>query len=245
MNLRPTDCPNDARWTQRQFARDSRSLAVHLLGSTLVRVLDSGQRLAGRIVETEAYLGELDRAAHSFAGRRSPRNEAMYARAGTAYVYFTYGMHWCFNVVCGRLNQPIAVLIRALEPLESLDLMRQHRTKPGAAPPADTDLCRGPARLCQALAIDRAENATDLTTSNALFIERATPTPIDRIRVSPRIGIDSAREWTNAPLRFFDSTSPFVSRHRNGTPVRDTFGKSASPQDPLTPPLNKSPRRSR
>ncbi len=229
------------RWTLRRFTCDSPTLAVRLLGATLVRVLDSGDRLAGRIVETEAYLGEIDRAAHSFNGRRTPRNEAMYAGAGTAYVYFTYGMHWCFNIVCGKLNQPVAVLIRAIEPLEGLEHMRRRRTRPGGKPPSDADLCRGPARLCQALAINAAHNTLDLTTNDTLFIERGGPIPNHHLRASPRIGIDSAREWASAPLRFFDATSPFVSRHRTGQPVRDAFGKS-----PATPSrLNKSSRQSR
>ena len=100
------------------LAVDPEKLARRLLGQRLVRTLGDGTRLAGIIVETEAYLGVRDRAAHSFGGRRTPRNESMFARPGTAYVYFTYGMHHCVNVVCGRRDEPVAVLIRALEPVE-------------------------------------------------------------------------------------------------------------------------------
>lgn len=115
-------------------------LAPALVGMVLVRVLESGERLSGRIVETEAYLGVKDRAAHSYGGRRTARNEAMYARAGTAYVYFTYGMHFCVNVVCGREDEPVAVLLRALEPLEGLEAMARNRA---AARRASTSKLRG------------------------------------------------------------------------------------------------------
>ena len=95
------------------FERDSATVARRLLGQRLVRIVD-GQRLAGTIVEVEAYLGEVDRAAHSFGGRRTQRNESMYLAGGHAYVYFIYGMHFCMNVVCGRVDQPIAVLLLSL-----------------------------------------------------------------------------------------------------------------------------------
>src|SRR5262245_61693000 len=116
------------RLSRRFFSRDSETLAHALLGKKLVRVLQNGERLAGIIVETEAYVGVIDRASHPFGGRRTPRNESMYGRAGTAYVYFTYGVHHCVNVVCGRENEPVAVLLRALEPVEGLEAMRRLRS---------------------------------------------------------------------------------------------------------------------
>ena len=109
------------RWSRRDFGAGSVEIAQRLIGSTLVRILDDGERLSGMIVETEAYLGVEDAAAHSFGGRRTARNEAMYAVGGTAYVYFTYGMHHCVNVVCGGIDEPVAVLIRALEPMEGME----------------------------------------------------------------------------------------------------------------------------
>src|SRR5262245_46221232 len=112
------------RWPREAFAGSAISLARRLLGAVLVRVLDDGEVLAGRIVETEAYLGVRDAASHAYKGRRTERNEAMYARPGTAYVYFTYGMHYCMNVVCGKEDVPAAVLLRALEPLAGLERMR-------------------------------------------------------------------------------------------------------------------------
>ncbi|MEX2218122.1 MAG: DNA-3-methyladenine glycosylase [Phycisphaerales bacterium] len=214
---------------RRFYTRDPVTLARALLGQRLVRVLEDGSRLAGIIVETEAYLGAEDMAAHTYGGRRTARNEAMYGPGGTAYVYFTYGMHHCFNVVGGCEGDPVAVLIRALEPVEGLERMRIHRAperksrrtrtesdrnrqRPAAlAPPAHPlaagslrDLCRGPARLCRALAVDRALNAIDLTRDSRLFIERDSPgVPEQEIGVSPRIGVGYAAHWAEKPLRFF------------------------------------------
>ena len=122
------------RLGRRFYSTDSATLAQALIGRVLVRALEDGTRLAGVIVETEAYLGVEDRAAHAFGGRRTARNESMYGPPGTAYVYFTYGMHFCFNVVCGRRDEPVAVLIRALQPIEGMDRMLAHRlSRRGAA----------------------------------------------------------------------------------------------------------------
>lgn len=182
-------------WRARDFMMGSEELAQRLLGSTLVRELDDGQLLRALIVETEAYLGVKDRASHSFGARRTARNESMYSRGGHAYVYFTYGMHWCFNVVAGEVDDPIAVLVRAAEPLRGVTTMRALRGWPSA--PIDTDgtgeqacdrpgrqfgkdrdrrlqnsaLCRGPANLCKALQIDRALDGWDLTRGQRLWIE--------------------------------------------------------------------------
>jgi len=208
--------PARRKWGRSAFRHDASSLAQRLIGHLLVRRLDDGARLAGTIVETEAYLGAKDRAAHSFNLHRSPRNESMYAKPGTAYVYFTYGMHHCMNVVCGRAGEPVAVLIRALEPAEGLGLMHAHRTarrRPGAAPLRDTDLCSGPARLCQALAIDRSLDGGDLTRSPDLWIERPPgPEPAPTLDRGPRIGVDSAGRWARRHLRWWVRNNPHVSR---------------------------------
>jgi DNA-3-methyladenine glycosylase len=212
------------------FATDPTSLARALLGQRLVRVLEDGTRLAGVIVETEAYLGVPDKAAHTAGGRRTPRNEAMYGQPGTAYVYFTYGCHFCMNVVAGKVDEPVAVLIRALQPTEGLERICEHRLAglrirsrrgngeflPPPPPPAIEDLCRGPGRLCEALAIDRSLNAVDLATDSRLFLERARTRPLGdaRVGVSPRIGVDYAEEWTARPLRFFIRGSEFLSGPR-------------------------------
>lgn len=205
------------RFTRAEYALPSERLAPLLLGQRLIHLTPGGRRVGGIIVECEAYTGVEDRAAHSFGGRRTPRNEAMYAVPGTSYVYFTYGMHFCFNVVCGELDEPVAVLIRALQPEEGLSLMRRRRNarrKPGAAALKETELCSGPAKVCQALALDRRQNGLDMCHPGArLFIERsADPAERKPIRRGPRIGIGDCGPWTEKPLRYWLSNSPHVSR---------------------------------
>lgn len=175
--------------------------------------MSDGTVLAGVIVETEAYLGVSDAASHAFGGRRTPRNEAMYGPPGTAYVYFTYGMHFCCNVVCANPGVPQAVLLRALEPIAGLEVMRRHRAARRRGQVPDTDLCSGPARLCQALGLDRAFNGADLLGRSALRIVRAPRGPLDDEQVgrSPRIGVDYAGEWARRPLRWFVRGSAHVS----------------------------------
>ena len=148
------------------FESDPITVARRLLGQRLVRVINR-QRLAGTIVEVEAYLGAVDAAAHTYQGRRTKRNEAMYLPGGHAYVYFTYGMHHCLNVVCGRADEGVAVLVRAIEPTEGLARMYRNRR----TAKRESDLCSGPAKLTQAMEIDRALNGTDLRTAESLFIE--------------------------------------------------------------------------
>ncbi len=193
------------------FNDDPVTVARKLLGQRLVRVVD-GRRLAGTIVEVEAYLGPADRAAHTWGGRRTARNESMYLPGGHAYVYFTYGMHHCLNVVCGAQDEGVAVLVRALQPTEGLGIMSRRRG--GAAEP---DLCRGPGNLARALALDRSMDGTDLRRSPDLFIERARLRALpDRcIAATPRIGVGYAGPWTRRRLRFLIKGNPCVS-HRGG-----------------------------
>jgi len=193
------------------FALDPITLARRLLGQRLVRV-QGGRRLAGRIVEVEAYLGARDRAAHSYGGRRTQRNASMYLEGGHAYVYFVYGMHYCMNVVCGRADEAVAVLIRALEPSEGLDEMVRRR--PAAR--RETDLCRGPACLTAALGVDRALDGTDLRRDRGLWIERLRKRalPAREIVATPRIGVDYAATWSHKPLRFLIRGNPCVSGKR-------------------------------
>lgn len=191
------------------FAADPETVARRLLGQRLVRICD-GRRLAGLIVEVEAYLGASDKAAHTYGGRRTARNEAMYLPGGHLYVYFTYGMHHCINIVCGREDHGVAVLIRALEPVEGLETMR--RLRPAAR--RDIDLCSGPAKLAQALEIDRRHDGLDLRTSAEVFIERVRQRALPHTKIirTPRIGIDYAEEWTAKPLRFCLAGNPNLSR---------------------------------
>lgn len=210
------------------FESRAEALARRLLGQRLVRVLEDGTRLAGIIVETEAYLGARDRAAHTFGGRWTARNESMWREGGTAYVYFTYGMHHCMNVVAGRAGDPVAVLIRALEPVEGIEVMEIHRRRKAGEITAprggirgssretmtNSRLCSGPARLCQALAIDRSLDGEDMARSSRLFIERVRKRALaDRYLVcTPRIGIGYSGEWATRPLRWYIAGNPNVSR---------------------------------
>lgn len=161
-----------------------------------------GRRTGGRIVETEAYIGPDDPACHAFGYRRTPRTEVLYHAPSTAYVYFTYGMHWCLNAVTGPVDYPAAVLIRAIEPLIGLDLMRRRRS--GVR---DRALCAGPARLCQALGITGAQNGTSLIAGPIRILRVAGRRP--RVAVSPRIGVTTAVDW---PLRFTIAGSRWTSR---------------------------------
>jgi DNA-3-methyladenine glycosylase len=193
---------------------DAITVARRLLGHRLVRVLDDGTRLAGTIVEAEAYLGPEDRGAHTFNGRRTARNESMYLPGGHAYIYFTYGMHFCMNVVCGRKDHGTAVLLRALEPTEGTEEMFRRRPKARAV----TDLCSGPGKLAAALQLDRSLDGTNLLTSCMLYIERLRDRvlPSRLIGVGSRIGLNdhpkAAGEWADRPLRFFIWGNPHVSR---------------------------------
>lgn len=190
------------------FADDPIAVARRLLGQRLVRVINR-QRLAGTIVEVEAYLGAVDAAAHTYQGRRTKRNEAMYLPGGHAYVYFTYGMHYCFNVVCGKADEGVAVLVRAIEPTEGL--VRMYRNRPTAR--RESDLCSGPAKLTQALEIDRALNGTDLRTAKSLFVEQIRPGPLpqNRLLCTARVGVGYARQWADRPLRFLIKGNSWVS----------------------------------
>jgi DNA-3-methyladenine glycosylase len=175
------------------YERTALGVARALLGKVLVHRTAEGTR-AGRIVETEAYVGEHDLACHAAKGR-TPRTEVMFGPAGHAYVYFVYGMHFCFNVVTGPEGVAAAVLVRGLEPLRGIPLE------------ARTD---GPARLARALGIGRAENGADLT-SSALRILEGPPPRRGSVRRGPRVGVGYAGPWASRPFRFWVEGSSGVS----------------------------------
>lgn len=183
------------------YLRNTTTVARYLLGKYLVRRLGN-QRLIGRIVEVEAYLGSRDPASHAYRGR-TRRNDVMFWVGGHLYVYFTYGMHFCANVVTCEKGIAHAVLIRALEPVAGLEIMRRNRGRAAAR-----DLCNGPAKLCQALSIRRAENGTDLCGLSIWIAARAGRAKKLKVSRSTRVGITSGREhrW-----RFYLPESPFVS----------------------------------
>jgi DNA-3-methyladenine glycosylase len=182
------------------------TVARELLGKLLVVPAANGKRVSGKIVEVEAYRGPQDRAAHSYGGRRTKRTETMYGIGGSAYVFFVYGMYYQFNVVTGAAETPHAVLIRALEPVDGIELMRRRRNGQ-----PDHNLTNGPGKLCIALGIDRKLDAADLL-SKSVWIEEGEKISRSRIATGPRIGIDYAEEWTDKPWRFWMRNNSFVSR---------------------------------
>jgi DNA-3-methyladenine glycosylase len=182
------------------------TVARELLGKLLVVPASDGTRVSGIIVETEAYRGPLDRAAHSFGGRRTKRTETMYGIGGTAYVFFVYGMYNQFNVVTNAADTPHAVLIRAVEPFEGIDLMRKRRHGQ-----PDHNLTNGPGKLCIALEIDRKLDNADLL-GNRVWIEVGEKIARSQIISGPRIGIDYAEEWIDKPWRFWLKENRHVSR---------------------------------
>jgi DNA-3-methyladenine glycosylase len=184
------------------YARDTEVVARELLGC-IVECRGPRAITRGRIVETEAYLGEHDPACHAAAGRTT-RTDPLYGPPGTAYVYLCYGTHWLFNAVTQPEGLPAAVLIRALEPLDGLALMRSRR--PVAR--RDDDLARGPGNLCAALGIDARHNRLSLSRP-PLVIRRGHPVADHAIAVTPRIGIREAVTW---PLRWCVANHPCVSR---------------------------------
>lgn len=184
------------------FARPAEVVAPELLGRVLVRRCPDGTGLAARIVEVEAYAPD-DPASHSFRGP-TERNRTMFGPPGYLYVYFTYGMHHCMNVVTGRSGEGAAVLLRAAEPLEGLAGMAARR---GVSDPRL--LCSGPARLAQAFGVTREHDGADLVRGPELRILEGEPVPPARVSVTTRIGINHG---TERPWRFLVAGDPFVSR---------------------------------
>ena len=189
------------RLGRRFFGRPTLRVARDLLGQRLVHVV-GGARLAGRIVETEAYIDRTDLACHARFGR-TPRSQVMYGPPGHAYVYFTYGMHWMLNIVTEAEDFPAAVLIRAIVPDEGLPGMQARRGSQIAA----RRLADGPGKLAQAMGIDKGLNGHDLCAPAAvLFVERDRPVPAARVQVGPRIGLNHTPEpWKSMPWRFWVS----------------------------------------
>lgn len=187
------------------FERDTVQTAVDLLGCFLVRKTKAGDLLKGCIVETEAYLGLQDDCCHSFGGRKTDRTKVMYMSGGYAYVYFTYGMHYCFNIVTAGKGEPEAVLIRALEPLQGIAVMKKNRFWKSTE-----ELTTGPAKLCQAFNIDKNLNGEDLE-GRTLYVTKGRTIPVKNIAVSERIGLSPFFSSCYLPLRFYVKGNPFVS----------------------------------
>ena len=183
MNILPRDFYN----------RPTLTVARELIGARLVRILD-GVKLVGLITETEAYISEKDLACHAKAGRTA-RTTVMYGNPGHAYVYFTYGNHWMLNVVAEREGFPAAVLIRAIQPIQGVEVMSARRSGRNTF---------GPGKLCQAMGITRTENGVDLTeTTGGLWIEMGIKVPNSLVTKGPRVGLNNTPEpWLSKPWRF-------------------------------------------
>ena len=188
------------------YSRPALDVASDLIGKVLVRRL--GRRnLSGRIVETEAYVGPHDLACHASKGH-TPRTSVMFGPPGFAYVYMIYGFYFCLNVVTEPLGYPAAVLIRAVDPLENVDLMRELRNNPER----ENNVASGPGKLCMAMSIDRQLNGADLLGTTIWIEDRNTDPGL--IRTSPRVGVDYAGEYKDKPWRFFVDGNAHVSRVR-------------------------------
>ena len=191
------------------YLQDTVTVARSLLGWVLWR-RRRRELLAARLVETEAYLGANDAASHARRGLRSARNESMYLEGGHAYVYFTYGMHWCLNVVTQEADLAEAVLLRAAEPLKGIESMRKRRPKAKR----DFDLMNGPGKICAALDIDRRLDGEPLGGDRLFITERETSVNDEEIAVSARIGVEGAVEAAHWPLRFYLRGNRYVSGPR-------------------------------
>jgi DNA-3-methyladenine glycosylase len=190
--------------THQFYCQPTLEVAQNLLGKVLVRRF-RGKNLAGRIVETEAYIGPQDLACHASKGK-TPRTAIMFETGGYAYVYMIYGFYFCLNAVTEEEGYPAAVLIRAVEPLDHVEVMRRLRKNPDR----ETNIASGPGKLCMAMAIDKTLNGKDLT-GNALWIEDRK-LDVGRIVATPRIGVDYAGEYKDKPWRFLIDGNPHASR---------------------------------
>ena len=189
------------------YERGVVTVAKELLGKTIMHELPEGIT-AGRIVETEAYMGPEDKAAHSYGGRRTARNEVMYGEKGHAYVYLIYGMYFCLNITAGAVpGKPEAVLLRALEPVAGGEIMSKRRH---VVHGSKAHLTNGPGRLCMAMGITKTQNKTDLT-APPLYVKDAPAVPQEEIVETTRIGIDYAGEWKSKPWRFYIKENAYVS----------------------------------
>ena len=187
------------------YMRDANTVARALLGKLLVHQSPEGLA-AGMIVETEAYVGPEDDGAHSYGGRRTARTEIQFGPGGYAYVFGIYGMHNCFNAVCAGEDQPEVVLVRALEPVEGVELMEKRRGSHSL-----TALCSGPGKLCAALGITKEQYGLDLC-GDRLFITDYKTFSAEQVRTSARINIDYAEKCRDYPWRYFLADNPHVSK---------------------------------
>jgi DNA-3-methyladenine glycosylase len=190
------------------YERETLTVAGELLGELLVHETEEGAT-AGKIVETEAYLGPEDKASHAYGGLRTSRTEAQFGPKGHAYIYFVYGMYYCFNVTSGRIpEKPEAILVRALEPVSGVEIMKKRRA---LSKGRRINLANGPGKLCMAMGISTDQNGADLC-SRPLHIDEGEKIRRAEIVQTTRINVDYAGEWKSTPWRFFVKNNAYVSR---------------------------------
>lgn len=190
------------------YVRDANLVSIELLGKLMVHKTESCT-VSGVIVETEAYLGPEDAAAHSYKNLRSSRTEVQFQEGGFSYIYFIYGMHHCFNIVANIAGKPEAILVRALEPVDGIDIMKTRRGTQN-----EINLCNGPGKLCQAMGLDMGYYGADLC-GDKLFIEEYRKILSSNICISPRINVDYAGDFKDKPWRYSIKDNKYISRHKN------------------------------
>jgi DNA-3-methyladenine glycosylase len=195
------------------YKQGALTLAKELLGKTLVRNIDN-ITLRGKIVETEAYIGEIDKASHAYNGRRTERTEPLFREGGISYVYFIYGKYYCFNVISGLEDKGEGVLIRALEPLNEFDYLAKKRFNQKYEELSEAkkkSIANGPSKLCMAFTIDKSENYMKLYEKGDFYIEDSKNEKLDIVETT-RIGIDYAEEAINFPWRFYIKDNKYISK---------------------------------
>ena len=191
--------------TREFYERDTLLVAKELLGKYLIHRTAEGTT-TGRIVEVEAYMGPEDAAAHSYKGLNSRRTQVMFGPSGIVYIYLIYGMYYCFNIVTGTVGKPEAVLVRALEPVEGIELMKERRKTEKLE-----NLCSGPGKLCMAMGITKENYGKDLS-GETLYVSQSGEVKEEDIVATPRINIDYAGEAKDYPWRFILKGNKFVSK---------------------------------
>lgn len=196
------------------YNRDTLIVAKELLGKVLVRRI-GGTILKGKIVETEAYIGSIDKACHAYGGKRTKRTETLYGEPGTAYVYSIYGMYYCLNLICEEKNMAAGVLIRGIEPLEEVEEMSRLRFKKSyneLSSYEKKNFSNGPSKLCMALGIDKRDNCINTISSEEIYVEENSIDEKFMIIESKRIGIDYAEEAKDFLWRFYIEGNKFISK---------------------------------
>ncbi len=201
-----------AKLTREFYERDTLLVARELLGTHLVHVSAEG-RVVGKVVEVEAYIGPDDAASHGYGNRMTRRNQVMFGPAGYAYIYQIYGMYYCLNVVTGKNNSPEAVLIRAVEPVEGVEIMAKRRGLVDISEKGAIRLTNGPSKLCRAFALDKSLSGADLC-GDDLYFSDPHPSETFEIRATRRINVDYAGASSDLPWRFIVVGNRFVTPHK-------------------------------